>query len=85
MIRIGRYVDPVNRERDRYLAGLIDVAEFERRVGRLLGLSEAGGTLALGDGHRDGQDLPAGAQFPGACQAGAGWESSGAPSARSSV
>lgn len=36
MIDAGRYVDEVNRERDRYLAGLISLDEFERRVEAVL-------------------------------------------------
>lgn len=36
MIGSGQYIDPIRRERARYLAGIIDVEEFERRVERLL-------------------------------------------------
>lgn len=34
----GVYIDPCNRERARFMAGEIDVEEFERRVGELLGV-----------------------------------------------
>lgn len=33
LIDAGRYVDEINRERDRYLAGLITLEDFEERVG----------------------------------------------------
>jgi hypothetical protein len=38
MIVWGRYIDPVNRERDLYLAELIDVDELDQRVGSILGV-----------------------------------------------
>jgi tryptophanase len=34
--RVGVYIDPVNRERDAYLRGDIDVDELERRVEAIL-------------------------------------------------
>lgn len=36
----GVYVNRVNRERAAYLSGRIDVTEFERRVGALLGIRD---------------------------------------------
>lgn len=41
LINGSTYLDEVNRERDRYLAGLIDVDELERRIAAILAEREA--------------------------------------------
>lgn len=40
LINSSVYIDPIRRERHRYLAGLIGLKEFERRVAELLAQSD---------------------------------------------